>query len=235
MITLDAWTRGFPCQPLAEMSDALCAEAGCAAIDVLQGGRGCIQSNKTLMDVSRLVVRLTGGQISGECMVTVRPCRTCDTGSCSCEAVCAVTESATIARLTDPSWAPVHQVSTVWVDGRQLPASAWRVLNRSYIERTDGGVWPTGRNVGELGDPGSWGFVARIGRDAPDDLKRIIAAHACDLAHQCPGGAACGDGGWDEFDAWHARWLGDMSRLVPGYRSVSVQRPNSQGRWFSCG
>lgn len=99
-------------------------------------------------------------------------CGDCGGGACSCEAVSSV-------RLPGP----VHEILEVTVDGEVVPASAYRVDDRTTLVRDDGGTWPVCQDLSEPADAdGTWQVTYTWGVPVPAGGKVAAAALACEMA-----------------------------------------------------
>lgn len=83
---------------------------------------------------------------------------------------------------------PVVSVSSVEFDGVALDPSAYRVDERRWLIRQDGGYWPCRQDWWKPdGDPGTWSVTFDYGVDPPDEAKLVCAIYACELAKSCAG------------------------------------------------
>ncbi|OJF15429.1 hypothetical protein BG844_04740 [Couchioplanes caeruleus subsp. caeruleus] len=86
----------------------------------------------------------------------------------------------------------VQQVLEVRVDGQTLPASAYRVDNRRWLVRTDGGRWPTRQEL-TAGDDQPGAFAVTYERGVPVPAAgRWAGGHlACEIAKAAVGDTKC--------------------------------------------
>lgn len=96
-------------------------------------------------------------------------------GTCTCSA-----EGPSALRLPGP----VVSVEEVWIDGEQLPPSAYRVMYGRILVRADGTAWPKCQNL--LGDPltdqDTFAVVYKRGIDVPMGGRLAAGLLACELA-----------------------------------------------------
>lgn len=150
------------------------------------------------------------GRVFGTCEVTVRPCRRdCDRstylgrsgkpgsfgtpwepvlvngnwynigcGTCGSDCSC---DSVSMLELPGP----VDSVTQVVVDGAVVDPSNYRVDNRRWLVRTDGGQWPICQDLGADsavgGAEGTWEVTYKRGTPVPVGGKVAAAALACEL------------------------------------------------------
>lgn len=135
--------------------------------------------------------RLTHSRF-GPCEVTVRPCSdpsvSCGrcggqaSGSrrCGCRAV---------PEIVLPG--PVYSISEVWVDGERLDDNAFRVDDRAWLVRIDGGVWPFCQDLtADFDGAGAFTVIYKIGVPPPTGAAEMAGELACDIAR-----ALCNDKG----------------------------------------
>jgi len=83
---------------------------------------------------------------------------------------------------------PVASVDEIQVDGRVLPADAYRVDNGTLLVRQDGSQWPYCQDMSKpLGQAGTWGVTFRVGKPVPAGGRIAAGILAEELAK-----AACG-------------------------------------------
>lgn len=151
---------------------------------------------------------LTGGQV-GNCPVTMRPClgppctvcnpygnwnyygtwmvpylqngnwynSVCGVDPCSCERMCEIVTPGAIAELT-----------SIRLDGVEMPLTDFRVDNGNRIVRMDGECWPSCQNMNlPLGEPGTLGITYIPGvKPGPAGLW-AAAVLACEFSKACMG------------------------------------------------
>lgn len=134
------------------------------------------------------------GRIFGVCDQTVRPCfrlreqgttysgsgsgywwpglisGTWNVGACGCSAGCDCTGPSEVAL---PG--PVASITEVWVDGTELPTDAYKVRNKRWLLRVDGGAWPQHQNM-SVGDHETGAFTVTYKQGVPTPLAGRIAA-----------------------------------------------------------
>jgi hypothetical protein len=107
-------------------------------------------------------------------LVNLWACR-CDEDPCSCSVR---------DHLVLP-YRPVCSVSQVMLDGEVF--EDW-VLQGGRLYRTDGKPWPSCNDLTKADtEPGTWSVTFTFGRTIPPEAAPLVAAYACELAHQ-----ACG-------------------------------------------
>jgi hypothetical protein len=87
----------------------------------------------------------------------------------------------------------VHDVTSVEIDGTTLDPSAYRVDDRRYLVRQDGGRWPYCQDLSKpLGEPGTWAVTVQVGSPTPAGGQIAAGRLACELAKAASGDKACG-------------------------------------------
>lgn len=107
-------------------------------------------------------------------------CGSC-TDSCSCTNVCEV-------------FLPgeVYDVVQVRLDGEVVPPEQYRIDNRNYLVRTEGGCWPTCQNMAaDATEVGTWEVTYGRGRPLPVAGQAALEALACELCKACIGDKSC--------------------------------------------
>lgn len=78
---------------------------------------------------------------------------------------------------------PVDSIISVTVDGVVLDASAYRVDNRRWLVRTDGGKWPTCQDLSKSpNEVGTWEVAYRWGTDVPIGGRMAASVLSCEMA-----------------------------------------------------
>ena len=160
-----------------------------------------VQNGATDLAVS--VMWALSGRQYGVCPVVARPCRAgLDIGSelgvigqysltridggwlnspCGCGSVC---------RLGGPRAVhlpgPVNAVSTVKIDGEELPETAYRVEG-NVLYRV-GGVWPPQNLGAPAGEVGTWTVEYERGQAVPPGVDRLTGLLAQEFIAACTGG-----------------------------------------------
>jgi hypothetical protein len=160
------------------------------------------------------LIWMLSGRRFGLCTVTVRPCRTpcapppppawwsgvgfypavvsgrmvnvaacgCRGSSCSCGPECSV-------RLAP---GPVAAIDQVQVDGVEVPADEYQVLDGRHLVRVGGGCWPDCQRFDRPdGQPGTWSVTYRYGIPPPAGALAAAASYACELGKACTGSGRC--------------------------------------------
>jgi len=87
---------------------------------------------------------------------------------------------------------PIFRMTAVWVDGQQLPSTAYRVDSGSRLTRLDGQQWPACSDLAAgPTDPGSFIIDYERGRQPPEMLREAARVLACELVKSCTPGADC--------------------------------------------
>lgn len=83
---------------------------------------------------------------------------------------------------------PIDSIVSVTVDGEILDPSAYRIDNRAWLVRTDGGTWPTCQNLdAPAGDPDTFTVVYRWGTPVPKGGQVAASILACEMAKAATG------------------------------------------------
>ena len=83
---------------------------------------------------------------------------------------------------------PIAEVVEVEVDGEVIDPSSYRVDNRTWLVRTDGGKWPTCQDLNaELGDADTWAVRYRWGTPVPDGGRLAASVLSCEMAKSALG------------------------------------------------
>lgn len=167
---------------------------------------------------TELLSAMTGG-VFGLCIERVRPCRSICTdgktfdgtgpttvvqdsavprmlvlgglstrcGVCSSPSACSCGEVPEIAL---PG--PVHSVLSVVVDGIEVPQQSYRIDNRRWLVRQDGGLWPTCQDMAlPAGEPHTWEVEYMRGVDVPEGGSIAAGVLAGEFAKAASGDPSC--------------------------------------------
>lgn len=143
---------------------------------------------------SELLFMLSGRRYPGICVTTTRPQPGCGcstrmldpappdgdfTQGCGCGG----------DREMDLGPSPILGVFEVRVDGAVLPGSAWNVVDRRTLIRTDGGSWPCCQRLADdpATDRGTVSVRFAYGQQPPMLGRAAAAALACEIARDCAG------------------------------------------------
>lgn len=141
-------------------------DESCAVIDALGGGVADVQEllDSIIEAATDLMWRLTGRQY-GTASSIARP----DLGG-------------SVVQLLDLGEYPVTSVTEVRIDGETLPTSAYWVSGDRYLQRTDGGAWPTTQKP-YLADTELETFSVSFtyGTAAPVAVKSATRRLACEM------------------------------------------------------
>lgn len=141
-------------------------DGSCAVIDALGGGVDTVQEllDGIIEAATDLMWRLTGRQY-GTASSIARP----DLGG-------------SLVHLLDLGEYPVTSVTEVRIDGETLPTSAYWVSGDRYLQRTDGGAWPTTQKP-YLADTELETFSVSFtyGTAAPVAVKSATRRLACEM------------------------------------------------------
>jgi hypothetical protein len=198
-----------PCQPYATVNDVCNCKLDLDDPDILE------VFERSLVYASRMVFEATGRRYTGICEYTIFPCRQpsgCgeeyfydaniwgdhlpmlpvqvgpgvykNISLCQCDETCFC---GAWNKLPLP-FAPVREIIEIMIDGVVLDPSAYRIVENSYIVRTDSEPWPIcqDRNL-PAGSVGTWSVTALYGWELPPEGKTLVADYACQLAHRCLG------------------------------------------------
>lgn len=189
------------------------AQPGCSGLDP-DPSAWTSQHRRAVEAATELLWRLTAGQF-GLCQELIRPCHYRYTSSnlmaamrqgrwiatsCACRSRC---QCFTVSKIELPGpvyWAPQPGAPgqlpgtgpwamTVWIDGAELGAGNYRLLNGARLLRTDGEQWPAYQHIDRtLDQPGTFGIQYWRGTPVPTGGRRALATLAWELYR-----AACGD------------------------------------------
>lgn len=180
----------------------------CSALEKVEATNPDL-ADAVLAMAARHLYRWTGSRFA-PCPVTVRPCRVDCSGagqvlnfggqyghpvlwsgaSCACRG----SDSCSCARVCEIELSgPVLAVDEVWIDGVELPPSAYRVDNGRFLVRTDGECWPECNDlsapymVAEDGPGpeavlGTWAVTYRHGLPIPAGGAMVAGILACEIA-----------------------------------------------------
>lgn len=109
------------------------------------------------------------------------------TGGCGCASNCGCVGKSEVAL---PG--PVDSVTAVWVDGELLDPSAYRVRDRRWLIRCDGGVWPQNQDLCAT-DHAAGAFTVEYQRGIPVPAAGLVALndYACELLKARTNGGKC--------------------------------------------
>lgn len=108
-------------------------------------------------------------------------CGSCGAGACGCDET---------AALLLPG--PVNAITEVLLDGVALDPAAYRVDDRRWLVRTDGGRWPTCQNMtADTTEEGTWSVTYERGTPVPLNGQVAAARLACELAKSVCGDSSC--------------------------------------------
>lgn len=154
---------------------------------------------------TRVLWKLSGMQF-GTCSITLRPCRRECYGewpwgwnewnsgwrgsevwtgfrywfpfSCgACTSGCSCTEVSEVVLPT-----PVNEITSVLVDGAELPTTSYRVDNNRLLVRTDGQRWPQCNDLNKDDtEAGTWSVTANYGQGVPDSARMAMGELACEI------------------------------------------------------
>lgn len=193
--------RTTPCEwPLVE-------ELACSALDDIEDEA----LRDALVTTATSLLWNWSGRVFGLCELTVRPCRKdCDPSTYQgyagipspqyanrpflpvlvdgeflnlrCGRSCGACGCRVTPEIGLPG--PVDSIVEVLVDGQVLDASAYRVDNRRWLVRTDGGEWPTCQDMtaDPAVDEGTFEVTYRYGTPVPPAGQLAAAVLACEMA-----------------------------------------------------
>jgi len=200
--------RTAPCDwPLVE-------SLPCSALDELRADYDAELADVLVEAATSLLWQWTG-RVYGLCDLTVRPCRQ-DCSSSTYQGIAGVPSSQYPnmpflpvlingeffnlrcgRRCRDCSCSetsevglpgPVDSIIAVEIDGVVLPASSYRVDNRTWLVREDGERWPTCQDLSKpLGEEGTWSVSYRWGTPVPTGGQLAASVLACEFAKSALG------------------------------------------------
>lgn len=103
---------------------------------------------------------------------------------------------------TDERPTPPRYALEVYIDGVELPSSAYTVYNGNRLVRTDGGRWPDCQYIDrpfylrpddppEWSAQGTFGVIYWRGTPVPSSGQRAVALLACEIWKACQGDDSC--------------------------------------------
>lgn len=109
-------------------------------------------------------------------------------GGCGCTIACDC--SADRLRVALPG--PVQSVTSVWVDGAELADTAYRVQDRRWLLRVDGGIWPRHQDL-TVDDHAAGAFTVTYQRGIPIPAAGRVALGdlACEFVKARKGDGKC--------------------------------------------
>jgi hypothetical protein len=99
---------------------------------------------------------------------------TCDCDTCNCWGGDAL----------ELPFLPAREITEVLIDGVVLDPANYRILESTWIVRTDGGRWPP---LSCDGGDDAFKITYRYGWDLPPAGKRWLASYVCELVKNCKG------------------------------------------------
>lgn len=178
----EASMAGGPCSPWNSWDDVT---ALCTTDDVAAALAQLPNATRSyLLDVATWVLfSLTGRKYPGVCTTSRRVCLSCVVcrGGCSC----LPTERIDLSG----GRYPVHGIISVVIDGEPLDPSAYQLLGRRWLVRTDGQAWPRAQ---DLTDPSAFVVTFPWGRLPNVGLRHAGARFTFEMAKKCaPGRLRC--------------------------------------------
>lgn len=194
-----------PCAPWIEPDDVFACGA-CAQIAVED--QDADLAELVVQAASEWLYFVTGRRFNGGCETIVRPCgesscwppvQTLDsgfvivpTGDCGCGSTSWDTCSCpSVATLRLPG--PAMEITEILIDGAVLAPSTYRLDERRYLVRLDGGQWPFCQNLAADPETDTATFsVEYVRGTGPGALGELAARElACHLYRGCSGDADC--------------------------------------------
>jgi hypothetical protein len=114
------------------------------------------------------------------------------TSFCGCPGVGPADGCTCISQVQVSLPGPVHDIVSVLVDGQLVPATGYRVDDRRWLVRADGGVWPARQNLAVADDAaGAFTITYMRGTLVPAAGRWAAGQLACELAKAMVGDKAC--------------------------------------------
>lgn len=166
--------RTGPCEPWCTWEEVSACNDGA---DAASSG----QREYAIDLASEILFNVTGRRYTGVCQTTrslCYACFTCRPFVCTCEPANAVD----LGRL------PVWGAWDVVVGGVTLDPTAYTIIDRRWLTRLDGDVWPSG---GDVTDPDAFRLTLASGHLVPLGGRRAAALFASEIALGCLDDDAC--------------------------------------------
>lgn len=199
-----------PCSLWASVDDlAECCDAATASSD----NEEALENH--LIVASQILWELSGRRYSGACAKTVRPCQS----NCSCWPFQRFTvgDSSDLHYLwtgrewswNAPGWRgsscgcgctprvllsgyPVQTIQQVKINGDVVSPTTYRLDEKRYLTRRDGGFWPSCQNLAlDDTEDGTWSITYIFGEGPPVAGALAATRLACELLSACTDGAEC--------------------------------------------
>ncbi len=85
-----------------------------------------------------------------------------------------------------------QSVTSILIDGTELPASGYAFYNGDTLVRTDGERWPLCQDWSvPVSGVGAWSVTARFGLPVPELGRLAVGEVACQVAKHCGGDPSC--------------------------------------------
>jgi hypothetical protein len=168
--------RTGPCEPWTTWEDV----AACGGSSIAQ--LNAVQRENAIDQASELLWNLSGRVYPGVCETTrglCLSCLYCYPLWCTCEPWNAIDLGRRM---------PVLAVWDVTVNGVVLAPTAYKLVDRRYLVRTDGQIWP--RYI-DMADPNLMHATWAYGRAIPGAGRKAAAVLASELAKACAGDSSC--------------------------------------------
>ena len=188
--------------------------AWCTAEDVDEAYPGGVPGDYAdwTMAASQVLHELSARQFGGACTYTIRPCSAgCGcwdggvgplalrgleaagvrVGPGGCGSWASRCSCGVVSEVLLPGY-PVVSISEVRIDGVVVNPLSYRVDNRAYLVRTDGGFWPACQDVGSAaGSAGTW-TVTYVAGVSPPEIARLAAIELAYHLSRAFRGESCG-------------------------------------------
>jgi hypothetical protein len=170
-------TSSGPCEPWTTWADVeACGPSSLTKLSTAQ--------QELVIDLtSETMFNLSGRVYPGICEFTRSLCFACTycyPAYCGCEPYYGIDLGKDM---------PVYGAWDVMVDGATLAPSAYKVIGRRWLTRTDGHVWPTGWNSAV--DPSQFRASWASGRAVPSGGREAARLLAVEIAKSCASDASC--------------------------------------------
>jgi hypothetical protein len=169
----------FACEVFATSDDFIASNCDCGQLTP-------DEITELLEDASDLLAEMSGGKITGRCQSTLRPCRDSVCGWWHTDRVPSWSSWGTwnccCGVDTLPLRGPVASIDLVTIDGIELPSGDYKLVDRTKLVRTDGGIWPGCQDLSlDSSEDGTFAVTYTFGRRPPVFARLAAVELACAL------------------------------------------------------